>query len=126
MLLLSEIYDLAEEVRLGIGIFVFTRTALLLTIHQIGKLTPEGLHLRWSLNYIASLMINKINVAGGETAITDNNGELLEALTLEKTFDLVLANDDQTMHQVSPISPQSMGKCAYRDVLVIAFTKMEN
>jgi hypothetical protein len=47
-------------------------------------------------------------------------------MTLEKTFDLVLANDDKTMHQVSSISPKNLGKCAYRDVLVVAFTKMES
>lgn len=124
LLLLSDVYDLAEgearkwNIRLHPYRIVANDT-------QIGKPTPEGLH-RDGVNYIASLMISKINVAGGETTITDNNGDLLEALTLEKTFDLVLANDDETMHQVSTISPQNLGKCAYRDVLVVAFTKMES
>jgi hypothetical protein len=35
-----------------------------------------------------------------------------------------MADDEKTMHEVSPIQPDNSEKCAYRDVLVIAFTKI--
>ncbi|AIW16905.1 2OG-Fe dioxygenase family protein [Vibrio tubiashii] len=123
LLLLSDVYDLAEEQATDWNIRLHPYRIIADEAEQ-GEPTPEGLH-RDGVTYIASLMINKINVSGGETTITDDKGNTLESLTLDKTFDVVLANDEKTMHEVTAITPNSLDKYAYRDVLVIAFTKME-
>ncbi|KHD26378.1 hypothetical protein NM09_03070 [Vibrio caribbeanicus] len=121
--LMSDIYDGAEgkPTKWNIRLHPYR---IIADDSELGQPTPEGLH-RDGVTYIASLMINKINVMGGLTTITDANKQELETLVLDKTFDVVMADDEQTMHEVSSIRPESSDKCAYRDVLVIAFTKME-
>ncbi|MEZ8099268.1 2OG-Fe dioxygenase family protein [Vibrio bivalvicida] len=123
LLLMSEVYDLAEGQASDWNIRLHPYR-IIADEAERGEPTPEGLH-RDGVTYIASLMINKINVSGGVTTITDDKGDVLESLTLDKTFDVVLADDEKTMHEVTAITPNSLDKCAYRDVLVIAFTKME-
>ena len=90
---------------------------------QAGLPTPEGLH-RDGVTYIASLLISRFNIMGGRTKITDVDRNSLSEVMLEKPFDLVMADDLRTMHQVSAIKPEILGTAAYRDVLVIAFTKI--
>ncbi|KJY82110.1 hypothetical protein TW81_14800 [Vibrio galatheae] len=123
LLLMSEVYDGVEGRSIDWNIRLHPYRIIADEVEK-GEPTPEGLH-RDGVTYIASLMINRINVSGGVTTITDASGTALESLTLEKTFDLILADDEKTMHQVTAITPLSSDKCAYRDVLVIAFTKME-
>ncbi|WP_394143799.1 2OG-Fe dioxygenase family protein [Vibrio atypicus] len=122
--LMSDIYDGAEgkATKWNIRLHPYRIVADDL---EWGQPTPEGLH-RDGVTYIASMMINRTNVEGGETTLTDADKNELETLTLERSFDIVMANDEKTMHQVSPIRPENSDKCAYRDVLVIAFTKMED
>ncbi len=86
-----------------------------------GLPTPEGLH-RDGVDYICTLMLNRINITGGATTITDLNKSPIKKLTLEDPLDLVIANDNLTMHDVSPIIPTTNSCNGYRDVLVIAFT----
>ncbi|WP_333014184.1 2OG-Fe dioxygenase family protein [Vibrio vulnificus] len=121
--MMSEIYDdvEGEPQNWNIRLHPYRITA---TEAEAGEPTPEGLH-RDGVTYIASMMINKINVSGGETRITDDNQNELERITLDKTFDIVMADDAATMHEVSTITPASRETSASRDVLVIAFTKME-
>ncbi len=88
-----------------------------------GLPTPEGLH-RDGVTFIASMMIKRQNVLGGVTDITDNDKYILASLQLTDPFDIMIADDAQTMHQVSGIVPENADiELAYRDVLVIAFTK---
>jgi hypothetical protein len=91
--------------------------------HEKGNPTPEGLH-RDGVDYVVSMMVSRRNVEGGETTITDNEGQVLWQRTLQKPLDIVIGKDAHTMHAVSPVSPIDTGKEAYRDVLVIAFTKV--
>ncbi|HSC80389.1 MAG TPA: 2OG-Fe dioxygenase family protein, partial [Chitinolyticbacter sp.] len=88
----------------------------------VGQPTPEGLH-RDGVDFIVTLMIERRNVEGGETRITDAGGNLLHALTLSEPLDMVVANDVTTMHAVSPITAAAPGCVAYRDVLVIAYSR---
>ena len=88
-----------------------------------GQPTPEGLH-RDGVTYIAVLMINRFNIEGGVTTITDAKEKLLLETQLTNSFDIFIGNDSATMHGVTPISKAD--QClqqAYRDVLVIAFTQ---
>lgn len=124
LLMLGDIYDAALNTSANWNIRLHPYR-IVTNASQQGQPTPEGLH-RDGVTFIASLMINRVNVMGGVTKITDASRCLREELMLDKTFDLVLANDKQTMHEVSPITPVDLEKCAYRDVLVIAFTRMED
>lgn len=88
-----------------------------------GLPTPEGLH-RDGVTFIASMMICRRNVVGGISDITDNDKYILASIQLTDTFDIMIADDGKTMHQVSGIVPENADiEQAYRDVLVIAFTK---
>jgi hypothetical protein len=119
---MSDVYDSVEGKKTDWNIRLHPYR--IVTNHsEMGRPTPEGLH-RDGVTYIASLLINKVNMLGGETTITDDRQEVLERLTLDKTLDIVMADDEKTMHEVSPIQPDNSEKCAYRDVLVIAFTKI--
>ncbi len=86
-----------------------------------GLPTPEGLH-RDGVTFIASLLIHRNNISGGTTTITDSNKHILEQVQLTKSFDLMMADDAKTMHEVSSLKPINKEETSYRDVLVIAFT----
>lgn len=88
-----------------------------------GQPTPEGLH-RDGVHYIVSMMVKRTNVVGGESSFTDQQGTPLASLTLMSPMDLALSNDERTMHAVTPVTPLDPAVEAYRDVLVIAFTKV--
>jgi len=88
-----------------------------------GKPTPEGLH-RDGVTYIASMLISRSNITGGQTRLTSNLGEPITVLELKNPMDLLIADDAGTMHEVSEISPRDAHHPAYRDVLVIAFTRL--
>ena len=90
-----------------------------------GLPTPEGLH-RNGVTYMATIVMRRNNITGGDTRITDANKKTLECLVLDQPLDMVLANDNRTLHEVSPIASVCQERCAYRDVLVVTFTKMEN
>jgi hypothetical protein len=87
-----------------------------------GLPTPEGLH-RDGVDYIVSLMVNRHNVQGGRTVITDELAHPLATHTLTDPMDMVICNDHLTLHAVTPITAIDSKKVACRDVLVIAFTK---
>jgi len=88
-----------------------------------GEPSPEGLH-RDGVDYICSFMIRRCNVEGGETVVTDTNEKELTRITLELPGDIVIGDDNITKHGVSPIQIVEKKKSvAYRDVLVVAFTK---
>ncbi len=96
---------------------------ILATRHGRGQPTPEGLH-RDGVDYIVSLLVNRRNVAGGETTITDNDGCVLWQRTLQTPMDIMIGKDALTLHGVSPVSRVDLAKDAHRDVLVVAFTRL--
>lgn len=89
-----------------------------------GLPTPEGLH-RDGVDYIVSMMMSRCNVNGGETTLTDLERRVLWQRTLQKPLDILIGKDAQTLHAVSPVSPVDATQPARRDVLVIAFTKVD-
>ena len=91
---------------------------------EVGQPTPEGLH-RDGVHYIVSMMVRRQNVVGGESMITDVRRRLLDSATLTEPMHTFIANDERTMHAVTAISPMIDGVPAYRDVLVVAFTRQE-
>lgn len=90
--------------------------------HAPGNPTPEGLH-RDGVDYIVTMMVRRHNVEGGETYITDVAGKLMCRYTLTDPLDLMLADDVRTMHGVTKVLPHEPKREAFRDVLVIAYTR---
>lgn len=88
-----------------------------------GQPTPEGLH-RDGVDYIVSMLVARRNVNGGRTTVTDTRGAPLSTLTLQGAMSTLIADDAKTMHEVTAIEPQVRGKPAWRDVLVVAFTRL--
>ena len=88
-----------------------------------GQPTPEGLH-RDGVNYIVSMMVKRANIVGGESSLTDAHRNPLGRVTLTEPMHMVISNDENTMHEVTPVSPVDQQTPTYRDVLVIAFTKV--
>ncbi|WP_444944249.1 2OG-Fe dioxygenase family protein [Microbulbifer sp. ZKSA006] len=95
------------------------------TPNQLGLPAPEGLH-RDGVTFIASMMLQRINAIGGVTTLTDNKRKRLASIELKNRFDIVLANDAETLHDVSSVMPASTSGSGYRDVLVIAFTLLDS
>lgn len=91
---------------------------------QAGNPTPEGLH-RDGVDYIISMMVARCNVEGGESTVTDNHRRVLWQRTLQKPLDILIGQDALTMHAVTPVVPLDPALPAWRDVLVVAFTKVE-
>ncbi len=90
---------------------------------EVGCPTPEGLH-RDGVDYILTLMINRHNVVGGETTITDESGKVLWQRQLLEPLDIVIEDDVRTRHIVTPIERSKPNVAGHRDVLVIAFARL--
>jgi len=90
---------------------------------QVGNPTPEGLH-RDGVDYIVSMMVSRFNVEGGESTVTDNHRQVLWRRSLQKPMDIVIGQDALTMHAVTPVDRLDPLQEAWRDVLVIAFTRV--
>lgn len=90
---------------------------------ESGHPTPEGLH-RDGVDYIVSMLVSRHNVEGGESTITDNQGLVLWQRSLLKPLDIMIGQDAATMHAVTPVTPIKQDEPAWRDVLVVAFTKV--
>ena len=94
---------------------------ILTDAEETGKPTPEGLH-RDGVDYIAMMLIRRVNVSGGVTTVTDNERNVLCTKTLSQPLDVIVADDHRVMHEVTPILC-SKGSQGYRDVLVIAWER---
>ncbi|KPC54477.1 2OG-Fe dioxygenase family protein [Amantichitinum ursilacus] len=89
---------------------------------QAGNPTPEGVH-RDGVNYVFMMMVHRQNVVNGTTRIYDRNKHFLTDFTLMQPFDTAIVNDERVMHGVTPIVQLDETREAYRDVLVVTFSK---
>lgn len=87
-----------------------------------GKPAPEGLH-RDGVDYVSSVMIRRENISGGETIVAKLNKEPFYKHRLQKPLDVITCVDDAVLHGVSEITPLDSNKPAWRDVLVVAFSR---
>ncbi|MBG0854761.1 2OG-Fe dioxygenase family protein [Streptomyces spinoverrucosus] len=88
---------------------------------QEGQPAPEGRH-RDGVTFITSLLIDRVNVSGGESGVYADSDEHLLTTTLSEPGDLLLGDDRRTLHSVTPVRPVDAARPAHRDVLVIAYT----
>lgn len=86
-----------------------------------GQPTPEGRH-RDGVTLVTSLLIGRVNVTGGESAVYRQDGTQLMTTTLTTPGTLLLGDDRATLHAVSPVRPLDASRPGYRDVLVTTLT----
>lgn len=84
-----------------------------------GHPTPEGMH-RDGVDWVFVFMVNRTNIREGVTSIhaLDKTSEL-GSFTLTTPLDTAIVNDHRVYHGVTPVEPETPGKPAYRDVLVV-------
>ncbi|PID48772.1 MAG: hypothetical protein CR991_10060 [Proteobacteria bacterium] len=90
------------------------------SVHEEGKPTPEGIH-KDGADYILIMLLDRHNIEGGVSQVYDNERRPLAEVTLQATGDLLLVNDAQVYHGVTPVKPKNSAEAAWRDVLVLTF-----
>lgn len=87
---------------------------------RMGKPTPEGVH-RDGVDFVIVVMVKRVNIDSGATTIYNLDNQLVGEFTLRDSFDMVLVNDRELYHGVTPITQLDADSEAFRDVLVITF-----
>jgi hypothetical protein len=88
------------------------------TAEGIGRPTPEGAH-RDGVDYVAVILVNRINVRGGETRVFEAEGISGVRFTMTAPWTALLLDDAKVIHETTPI--QNDGPGGVRDTLVITF-----
>lgn len=122
LLRLADVYDAVEGQRVHWNIRLHPYR-IRADLSEPGLPTPEGLH-RDGVDYIATLMVQRHNVEGGETLVTDESHFPLWRKTLLDPMEILVANDHRTRHSVTAVVARNPLQTAYRDVLVVAFTRV--
>lgn len=84
----------------------------------IGRPTPEGAH-RDGVDFVAVVFVGRQGVKGGETRVFDAHGQQGVRFTLTEPWTLLLLDDEQVIHESTPIQPIS--DAGHRDTLVLTF-----
>jgi hypothetical protein len=85
-----------------------------------GLPTPEGVH-HDGVEVVVIAMLERQNLKGGETRVTDPAGRDLARFTLDGLLDLTILDDRRVMHGVTPVEPRDPGLPSCRDVLVLTW-----
>lgn len=91
-------------------------------VGQEGRPTPEGLH-RDGVDWVLVLLVDRINIASGETGIADLTKQTLGSFTLTAPLDAAVTDDNRVYHGVTPVTPLDPAAPACRDVLVVTFRR---
>jgi hypothetical protein len=90
------------------------------TTDGIGRPTPEGAH-RDGVDFVAVLLINRVQVKGGETRVFEANGPSGLRFTMLEPWTTLLLDDHRVIHESTPIQP--LGPEGHRDTLVLTFRR---
>jgi hypothetical protein len=88
------------------------------TAEGIGRPTPEGAH-RDGVDFVVVLLIERVNVRGGETRVFQARGSAGVRFTMTEPWTALLLNDAEVIHETTPIQPDSTP--GVRDTLVITY-----
>jgi hypothetical protein len=89
---------------------------------ETGQPTPEGMH-RDGVDWVAVILIDRLNVGEGITAICGPGRKSLGTFTLTDPLDAVFLNDHRVLHGVTPIHRLDPSESGHRDVLVVTFQR---
>lgn len=88
------------------------------TAEGIGRPTPEGAH-RDGVDYVAVILVDRVNVRGGETRVFDAHGTAGVRFTMTEPWTMLLLDDARVIHETTPIQPD--GGDGVRDTLVLTY-----
>jgi hypothetical protein len=88
------------------------------TLDGIGRPTPEGAH-RDGVDFVAVLLVARVNVKGGETRVFEADGPDGKRFTMLEPWTLLLLDDARVIHESTPI--QATGEDGHRDTLVLTW-----
>ncbi len=91
---------------------------------ETGQPTPEGMH-RDGVDWVAVILIDRLNVSEGVTAICGPARISLGTFILTYPLDAVFLNDHRVLHGVTPIHRLDVSQSGHRDVLVVTFHHRE-
>lgn len=92
------------------------------TTDGIGRPTPEGAH-RDGVDFVAVFLVDRVGVKGGETRVFEAAGPAGLRFTLAEPWTLLMLDDEQVIHESTPIQPLDAGGPAYRDTLVVTLRR---
>ncbi|MFD0371210.1 2OG-Fe dioxygenase family protein [Streptomyces sp. NPDC127114] len=110
---------LADPPEWTVGIHPFR---MLATSGPPGTYAPGGVH-RDGVTLVSSLLVDRRNADGGESAVYHADGAPLFRTLLERPGTLLLGDDRRTLHGLSALRPQAPGRPAHHDALVITLTE---
>ena len=87
-----------------------------------GRPTPEGMH-QDGVDWVLVLMVDRENIAEGETSIHGLDQRLLGSFTLREPLDSALVDDHRVFHGVTAVRALDPARPAHRDVLVVTFRR---
>jgi hypothetical protein len=88
------------------------------TTDGIGRPTPEGAH-RDGVDFVAILVVARVNVKGGESRVFDFDGPNGKRFTLLQPWTLLIVDDQRVIHETTPIQPTEPD--GHRDTLVLTY-----
>lgn len=88
------------------------------TASGIGRPTPEGAH-RDGVDFVAVILIDRVQVRGGETRVFDAAGPSGLRFTMTAPGSALLLDDHRVIHETTPLQPD--GEAGYRDTLVLTY-----
>ncbi len=88
------------------------------TAAGIGRPTPEGAH-RDGVDFVAVILIDRVDVRGGESRVFDADGPAGIRFTLLEPGSAILLDDTRVIHETTPLQPD--GANGHRDTLVLTW-----
>lgn len=85
-----------------------------------GRPTPEGAH-RDGVDFVALVLVERGDIAGGATTIHAADGTTLAEATLSVPWTTMLLDDQRVIHATTPIKP--IGPRPHRDTLVLTYRR---
>src|SRR5450432_3783240 len=85
-----------------------------------GRPTPEGAH-RDGVDFVALILLERGDIAGGATTIHSDDGSTLAEVTLAVPWTAMLLDDQRVIHATTPIKPA--GSRPHRDTLVLTYRR---
>ena len=89
---------------------------------EAGQPTPEGMH-RDGVDWVLVLLVDRVNIASGETTIANQRHGPLGSFTLTDALDAAVTDDNRVYHGVTPVTPLDPARPGHRDVLVVTFRR---
>ena len=86
----------------------------------LGRPTPEGAH-RDGVDFVAVILVDRVNITGGETRVFDYNGPNGQRFVLRAPWSLLFMEDARVIHESTPIRRAVEERAGHRDTLVLTF-----